>query len=728
MPPNSRAQPMQRLISGFLLALAWTLLLTGGRAAAQAPAPAALPPVGAPPVVAPPVAAPPAAPEDPLYQAHVLMPRDFSAEWTAADRQAAWDAGLPIPAVVTTTMNVFALAPPRPPALAARLQPAARGADGWQRVYGQSFDAGFPVAKYDGACQIVTLANHPRYRWGSSAQQSFAGSRAAASPLLGLTAAAGTYPENALLQFVCLFDDLGAAQNLMVQFALRLDRGNDGDTFFAGVSRDGQTFFGRRWRNTPPAVGGAAAWAAQRLFAPTASWPEASPGVESGRVAVLWEFRSDDQRTAAQGAWLDEVAVEQYTPPPALATCHTADPTLHVEGAPGGQPVSKGINLPPYPAHTPSGLAGHVSRLRASGVQWVRLEWQARLHMAGSVDDLHGPAALLNYVDLRHYDALLALLCAPPQPVGVLGLLDYWTLPDQSWKWAGRPNDAYRAALGEIAAFLAAYYGDRVGHWEIWNEPDYRATYLAADDYAALLTATSAAVKGAKGDAQVVFGGLGSADWVAANYFRQVVRLLPTDPIPYDVFAIHPYPSQEFRAGGRLIRDPSYLHYVAPTVLEPFLAILREAGHAPRPIWITEIGWNRAADSSNPETLACQAVYETMVTGAQQAAYLPQQFDILFKEVAWGPDEAAVAKIFWYQYMDVGLAVGDAACRGGRWTGGPVHVVDWWFGIYSGTDWSTGVLEPQPNAVECSFRAWPDPEALRQCQPPAEVATGGAGG
>jgi hypothetical protein len=149
---------------------------------------------------------------------------------------------------------------------------------------------------------------------------------------------------------------------------------------------------------------------------------------------------------------------------------------------------------------------------------------------------------------------------------------------------------------------------------------------------------------------------------------------------------------------------------------------MRAAGHAPRPIWITELGWNRAADSANPATLACQAVYETMVTGIQQAAYLPQQFDILFNEVEWSPGVPAVAKIFWYQYMDVGIAMDDAACRGRQANGGAPHVVDWWFGLYSGTDGAAGVLEPQPNLVECSFRAYPHADELAACPGAAHLA------
>lgn len=719
--PHLRVRQTNRFVPSALAGLLLWLLLAGGIAAARGQSHVAdsnpIPPTPGMAAAWSSAAEPSAvAPENPRYQAHVLMGRDFAESWSPADRVAAWNVGLPAPDVVTTT-NVFALAPahlPAPPL--AEPQPA--GGGGWQNVYRQSFDRGFPAAKFDGSCQVVTLSNHPRYRWGSGTRTTFNGTRGAASPALGIVESTGTYPEDALLQFACVFDGLQAAQNLMVQFALRLDRGSGGDTFFAGVSTDGQTFYGRRWRNTPPAPDGAAdgpyAWANQRLFAPFIGGATDA----DGRVAVLWEFRSDAARTDAQGAWLDEIVVDQYAPRAGSFVCRDADPVMRVAGAPGGQPVSKGVNLPPYPVFTPSGLPGHVARLQQSGVQWVRLEWQARLDGVGA---LAGPAGLLNYIDLRHYDELLDLLCDPDHPIGVLGLLDYWTLPSQTWKRAGRIDDAYLEAMTAAADLLARYYGDRVGYWEIWNEPDFRLTYLAAGDYARLLTALSASIKQADPRAQIVFGGLGGADWVAAGYFRQVVQQLPTDPVLYDIFAIHPYPSHEFRRGGRLIRDPSYLRFDSPTVLERFMAIMRAAGHAPRPIWITEVGWNRAADSSNPATLRCQAIAETMVTGTEQAAFLPEQFDILFKEVLWEPDTPAVTKVFWYQYMDVGLEITDAGCWGGR-GGGAVHVVDWWFGLYSGTDWAGGIFEPQPNPVECSFRAYGDAEALRRCLPAPEVA------
>ena len=611
------------------------------------------------------------------YQAHVLMPRDFVHIWSPLERTQAWDAGLPVPDIMIVP-NSFTSRPPSQVTLESVLQqllPWTQATPrGWRSLYLHSFPLGFPDAAGSAPCRLITAAG--------------------------------------AIQYICEFDQLKTVQNLMVQFTPQLEQA--GDSLFVGVSTDGATFYGRRWRGMYD--GDETPGPAQRLFAPFVG----AQANMDGRVAVLWEFRAGAGRTAAGIPWLDEVVVDQYTP--VRSSCRSVDPVTPVAGVPGNRPVSKGINFPAYPADTPSGLAGHVARLRQSGVQWVRVEWQVRPAAGGSTVALEGPAGLLNYIDLRHYDDLLELLCDSDAPIGVLGLLDYAALPNQEWRAAGHVGRPYLGAMTVITDLLARYYGDRVAYWEIWNEPDFQVTHLAAEDYARLLTALYSVIKQADPRTQVVFGGLGGADWVAARYFERVIQQFSGSLVPYDVFAIHPYPSKEFRRNGRLIRDPSYLYSESPTILAPFLEIMRAAGHSPRPIWITELGWNRAADSSDPATLGCRAVYETMVTGIEQAAFLPQQFDILFKEVTWAPGVPAVAKIFWYQYMDVGLELDDGACRATTNAGGATRVVDWWFGLYSGTDWRSGVVEPQPNLAECSFRAYPSPDGLSRCLSIGEVA------
>ena len=186
-----RVRQTNRLVPSALAGWILWLLLAGGIAPARAesrladgnplPLTPGLASTLSPPAPSPPAPFPLAAPDNPRYQAHVLMPRDFAAAWSPADQQAAWDAGLPVPDVVTTT-NVFALAPPPSPALqpAGSLQSLVVG--NWPGVYRQSFDAGFPIARFDGNCQLVTLSNHPRYRWGSGTQTTFGHTPAAALP------------------------------------------------------------------------------------------------------------------------------------------------------------------------------------------------------------------------------------------------------------------------------------------------------------------------------------------------------------------------------------------------------------------------------------------------------------------------------------------------------------------------------------------------------------------
>ena len=184
----------------------------------------------------------------------------------------------------------------------------------------------------------------------------------------------------------------------------------------------------------------------------------------------------------------------------------------------------------------------------------------------------------------------------------------------------------------------------------------------------------------------------------------------------YDVLGLHPYPSTEFRVNGQTIRDPSYLRSYAPTVVARVMEVMRAAGHGERPIWATELGWNRGADSTNPATQACRRIAATMVTGEEQARYLPEGFDILFKETGWAGDTPGVVKVFWYQYADVGLATSAAECNGSvRTTDSAPMIVDWWFGLYSGTDAAVGIFEPQPNRAECTFRAYPDANAVAAC-------------
>lgn len=673
---------------------------------------------------APPVSLPDQTPATPVhpaqrYQAHIVQPDDLNPAWSPADASVLQQAGLPVPATATALVNVFAAAPAAADISRDTVQHT--GADtetpvaddayaaGWTPLLRADFDAGWPWAGRQQACRLLRMANTPGLGWGEDRIHTFGGSPGAAAPIMASGSVTGTARER-VVQLACVFDDLAQAHNFMAQFALWRNPADAGGSLFVGASYDGRNFVGLRWQAADAGQGaeGRPGWTEQRIFFP---FTGAQTTAGAGRVAVLWEYRHAAGATAAPGIRLDDLSVERFDPP-ALG-CRDLDPTITVAGAPGDGRVSKGLNLPPYPDATAAGLAGHAARLRQSGVNWARIEVQATVGAGALAGKLPGRAGQLGYVDLKHYDTLFHLLCRGDPPIAVLALLGYHMLPDDAWR-SGRASEGYRLGFTGLAATLTRYFSGRVRAWEVWNEPDHPSTYLAPDDFARLLAAVYATIKPIDADATVVLGGLSGAGPSAASYLRRTLAALPEDTPGYDALGLHPYPSTEFRANGQTIRDPSYLRSDAPTVVARVMAVMRAAGHGERPIWVTELGWNRAADSADPATQACRRIAATMVTGAEQARYLPEGFDILFKETGWADKIPGVVKVFWYQYADVGLATSEAECNG-RAAGGAPLIVDWWFGLYSGTDGAVGILEPQPNPVECTFRAYPDADAISAC-------------
>lgn len=613
-------------------------------------------------------------------QAHIIQPGDFASPWDAADQLLLWQHSLPTPEVVTLPVNALAS-----PTLA-HTAPATQSF-GWK----VQMRAAWPFSTHPACRSLSTLAGL-RHNMEARLRRAWPTAAPSPSPIIG------EYRR----RWVCVFPSPAQATNFLVQFSLRLDARAFAESLFVGASTDGRTFWGRRWR-TPALTDPSAAEQVQRVYFPPVAPPSA------GRVALLWELRQPTQVRQPTGIHLANVTVEAFVPLP--AGCEQLDPTLALPGAPGNGQVSKGLNLPPYPDLTPTGLAGHVARLRALGVQWVRVEMQGR---AGSEPDglaVPGRGGLLGYVDLKHYDALFALLCHRESPIAVLGLLDNMLMPADGWR-SRQDAAAYRQGFTTLAAWLAHYYADRVSAWEVWNEPDHVNSYLPPGEFAALLTETGAAIRRSAPTARIVSGGLSSVGPAAVTHLRQTLAALARSVPPgeaFDVVGVHLYPDAEYCTGAQPVRDPTFLYGDTPTVLVRLMQALAAAGYANRPLWVTEIGWNRAGDSNNPATQRCACVAATLVTGIEQAAYLPQAFDILLRESAWPSTAPGVTKVFWYQYADVGLRAAAAGC------GDVAGVVDWWYGLYSGVDGGAGIREPQPNPAACTFRAWPDAAAVAAC-------------
>jgi len=613
-------------------------------------------------------------------QAHILQPGDFAPPWDAADQLALWRHGLPTPEVLTTPVNILAL----PIAAHSRLMPTV-APTGWTAA----MTAQWPPASHPACRGLATLT-------GVRSQVEAALRTRLPQPSRPPAPVIGEYRR----RWVCVFANPAQATNFLVQFSLRLEARAFAETLFVGVSSDGRTFWGRRWR-TPELAERATPWQVQRIYFPRAGASAA------GRVAVLWELRQPNQVRQPTGIHLANVTAETFIPPP--EGCGEIDPTLTLSGPHSDHQVSKGLNLPPYPDLTPTGLAGHVARLRALGVQWVRVEMQGRAGSAPEPLILSGRGGLLGYVDLKHYDTLFELLCRSEAPIAVLGLLDNMLTPADDWR--NRQNAAaYRQGFTALTALLARYYADRVHAWEVWNEPDHVNSYLPPGDFAALLAEAGAAIRRNVPAARIVSGGLSSVGAAAVTYLRQTLAALARLVAPgagFDVAGVHLYPGIDHCATP--VRAPTFLYGDTPTVLVGLMRVLAAAGYADRPLWVTEIGWNRAGDSDNPATHACPCVAATLVTSVEQAAYLPQAFDILLRESAWPSTAPGVSKVFWYQYADVGVSAAAAGC------GDVGGVIDWWYGLYSGIDGDAGIREPLPNYAACTFRAWPDAAAVAAC-------------
>ena len=254
---------------------------------------------------------------------------------------------------------------------------------------------------------------------------------------------------------------------------------------------------------------------------------------------------------------------------------------------------------------------GHLVRLRALGVQVVRVELLLpRRHIAAGGWHTWDETAPLYRELVARLEAggVRIVLLVGNQIVPQCGQgdwnNDHLPLPDDA-----APGVRFGAFLDAYGGALARAVGDlpAVTHWEIWNEPNaYTAshgpvpgfpaggTFLYPQLYALVLSAAYARVKCACPEATVITGGLFAQnianlqpDSAGATYLAEVLRWLDRagapEAWPFDAVGQHYYLDR----GGLL--DPyhlwQYLAYLAPLV-------------EGKPVWVTEAGWNTADDAT----------------------------------------------------------------------------------------------------------------------------------
>ncbi|MCB0046946.1 MAG: hypothetical protein KDD92_16100 [Caldilineaceae bacterium] len=695
-------------------------------------------------------------------EVYVLSPSMFEVEMSEAEKEERWRLGLPVPLVnvdvgdevVVESMAVSTSSHYRKPGLLALVpQTAVQAIDNWHVEDMEDFESGFPNTTGDCAWQLTQRAGGGQsHIWGTASDRSTSGAQALwpagavnddASPGTQPLPPGSTYPTDMITSVICRLSDVGNAKNVLAEFQMWYELADNGDSlsvqFFSGTGDgNGENLDyqgGLEWRGSTDGVV-FQDWRAYHIYYPDI--------VDNGNaIWVKWRFASDNRNNTARGPWLDDLAVSIYEKPQSSANCQNADPT-YTSG------LSKGLNIGPYTEDLQHGdLAKFdqmIDRLTDSGVNWVRMEFKVNPSYfatgeGGTLDPLNTDGD--NHIDLRHYDLFVDSICAlnsdddPNNDIAILGLIDNASLVRQDWydpSGLGQGNvttNGYLPDFVDVVEQLARYYDDRIGAWEIWNEPDYYKSGLRPEEYASLLTSSSAVLNTVDANDKVLYTGLVGANRTASRYFAASLASLHY-PKPFDIFALHPYFTEEYpgRNGKRAELDPAYymrgdIEHRPDTIVKKFRIVLDSASFQPdeqgKPIWATEVGWNSAEGS-----MQCQNYVDLVTTEDVQACYLQRGFHSLYN---LSPN---VSKVFWFTYHDTGVEVSEEECGNvanatalervpsPSWTasdfgqyqvrasGANIVRIPWSFGLYRGNIHTNEPEDAKKKPVQDAFTNWPN--------------------
>ncbi len=242
--------------------------------------------------------------------------------------------------------------------------------------------------------------------------------------------------------------------------------------------------------------------------------------------------------------------------------------------------------------------------LDALGAKWIRIDFRW-----SSVEKVRGEW------DFSVYDDFLDSTDAKGKKV--LAILDY----DTPWLHEGK-DTSRQISPEELPLFLeyvkviAERYGDRVGAFEIWNEPNTKRFWTGSDEQFFELTRQSLDVlKMISPETPVAVGSLFYNPIVGARgYLKKMIKSGVLDKA--DALSLHPY-------------------VLSPSVMESRIHDAREliadAGYA-TPIWITEAGFPTGGSYPNKVKLEKQGIE--------------------FAEALIGLSASGVELITWYELFD----------------------------------------------------------------------------
>ena len=213
------------------------------------------------------------------------------------------------------------------------------------------------------------------------------------------------------------------------------------------------------------------------------------------------------------------------------------------------------------------------------GVTWVRIDFQWN-----KMEKNRGEW------DFSSYDSFMDK--ADEEGMNVLAILDY----DTDWLHEGK-DKSRTISLKELPLFLeyvkvvAERYGQRVGAFKIWNEPNTRRFWTGSDeDFFELTRQSLDLLKSLTPHIPVAVGALFYNPVVGArSYLKRLINSGVLDKA--DAISIHPYA-------------------LSPAILEERLldvrSLVAEAGYS-TPIWITEAGFPTGGTYPNRVELEDQA-------------------------------------------------------------------------------------------------------------------------
>ena len=250
--------------------------------------------------------------------------------------------------------------------------------------------------------------------------------------------------------------------------------------------------------------------------------------------------------------------------------------------------------------------------INEAGIKWVRcgagctaLDWGAIEKERGVFDWSNADKEVRETIKNEGVDLL-----------PILGYTPKWASSGPNGENSFPPKDL--RDWSDFVYKIVSRYKDKIGYWEVWNEPDIGFWRGSIEDYAALLKSAYVAAKKADPSCKIVFGG------TAGVNLQFIERVYENGGGRYfDVMAVHPY------QWGDTFDDEAFT-----VQLMDLHNLMKKHGDAGKEIWLTEFGWSTG---------------DKGITEEIQARLLAQAYIASFTL-----RESRVTKAFWFSVKDWG--------------------------------------------------------------------------